>query len=172
MTFLRWPTGMDELLRPTRGILLQALIFAPTWVRHSAHRRDRMLSAAIRPLCFTSVRPLYFGSEANGTILGYVISGFAIDRTTVEQLSNATSVDALFVSRNRALAGSLPAPIESSLAAHPIAASNERPDAVTVKLGNERYLAVGRDLSARATAPLELIELKSLDAEETLDPRD
>ena len=118
-------------------------------------------------LFFTSVRPLFFGSEANGTILGYVISGFAIDRTTVEQLSNATSVDALFVSRNRALAGSLPAPIESSLAAHPIAASNERPDAVMVKLGNERYLAVGRDLSTRATAPLELIELKSLDAEET-----
>jgi signal transduction histidine kinase len=117
-------------------------------------------------LFFTSVRPLFFGSEANGTILGYVISGFAIDRTTVEQLSNATSVDALFVSRNRALAGSLPTPIESSLAAHPTFASNERPDTVTVKLGNERYLAVGRDLSTRATAPLELIELKSLDAEE------
>jgi signal transduction histidine kinase len=114
----------------------------------------------------TSVQPLYFGSEANGTILGYVISGFAIDRTTVRQLSNATSVDALFVSRNRALAGSLPAPIESSLAAHPISASNDRPDAVTVKLGNERYLAVGRDLSPRASAPLELIELKSLEAEE------
>ncbi len=117
-------------------------------------------------LFFTSVRPLFFGSAANGTILGYVISGFAIDRTTVEQLSNATSVDALFVSRNRALAGSLHAPIESSLAAHPIPTSNERPDAVTVKLGSERYLAVGRDLSTRATAPLELIELKSLDAEE------
>jgi signal transduction histidine kinase len=117
-------------------------------------------------LFFTSVRPLFFGSEANGTILGYVISGFAIDRTSVGQLSNATSVDALFVSRNRALAGSLPPPIESTLAAHPISASNERPDAMTVKLGNERYLAVGRDLSGRATAPLELIELKSMDAEE------
>ncbi len=58
-------------------------------------------------LFFTSVRPLFFGSEANGTVLGYVISGFAIDRASVGQLSNATSVDALFVSRNRALAGSL-----------------------------------------------------------------
>jgi signal transduction histidine kinase len=132
-----------------------------------------VLGASPRPyvisgnaLYATSVQPLYFGSEANGTILGYVISGFAIDRTTVRQLSDATSVDALFVSRNRALAGSLPLPIESSLAAHPISASNDRPDAVTVTLGNERYLAVGRDLSPRATAPLELIELKSLEAEE------
>lgn len=114
----------------------------------------------------TSVRPLFFGGEANGTILGYVISGFAIDRTTIGQLSNATSVDAMFVSRNRALAGSLAPSLESSLAAHPILASNDRQDAVTVKLGNQRFLAVGRDLSARASAPLELIELKSLHAEE------
>ncbi|MGO9437233.1 MAG: sensor histidine kinase [Terracidiphilus sp.] len=112
----------------------------------------------------TSVRPLLFGSEANGTILGYVISGFTIDRTAVGQLSSATSVDAIFLSRNHLLAGSLPLSIESSLAAHPIPASNDR--AATVKLGNEDYLAVGRDLSARASAPLELIELKSLDAEE------
>jgi signal transduction histidine kinase len=114
----------------------------------------------------TSVRPLFFGSAANGTILGYVISGFAIDRTTIGQLSNATSVDAMFLSRNRMLAGSLPPSFNSSLAAHPISPSNDRPDAVTVKLGNERFLAVGRDLSARASAPLELIELKSLHAEE------
>jgi signal transduction histidine kinase len=114
----------------------------------------------------TSVRPLYFGSEATGTVLGYVISGFAIDRATVGQLSNATSVDAVFVSQNRALAGSLAPVLEAGLALHPISAANGRSDAVTVKLGNERYLAVGRDLSARASAPLELIELKSLDAEE------
>jgi len=31
-----------------------------------------------------SVRPLYFGSEASGALLGYVISGFAIDRSLVD----------------------------------------------------------------------------------------
>jgi signal transduction histidine kinase len=114
----------------------------------------------------TSVRPLFFGSDANGTILGYVISGFAIDRITVGQLSKATSVDATFVSRNRSLTGSLTPELESSLGSHPISGSNDRSDAVTVKLGNERFLVVGRDLSAQASAPLELIELKSLMAEE------
>jgi signal transduction histidine kinase len=112
-----------------------------------------------------SVRPIYFGSEATGTIFGYVISGFAIDRGTVSQLSKATSVDALFVTGNRALAGSLDPALESPLAARPIRA-NEHSGAVTVTLAQERYLAVARDLSSSSSAPLELIELKSLKEQE------
>lgn len=114
----------------------------------------------------TSVRPLYFGTETNGTILGYVISGFAIDRATVGQLSNATSVDGAFLSGNRVLAGSLTSALESDLTAHPIPATSGREQAVTVTLGKEQYLAVGRDLSSRASAPLELVELKSLGEKE------
>src|ERR1035438_9769875 len=41
-----------------------------------------------------SVRPIYFGSQSEGTVLGYVISGFAIDRPAVEQLSRVTGVEA------------------------------------------------------------------------------
>lgn len=116
----------------------------------------------------TSVRPLYFGSEATGTLLGYVLSGYAIDRATVGQLSKATSVDALFVSDKRVLAGSLSQQLEPNLAAQSIPASGEHANAVTVKVGDERYLAVARDLSTSASAPLALIELKSLDQEEQL----
>jgi len=117
-------------------------------------------------LLATSVRPIYFGSEANGTILGYVISGFAIDRGILGQLSQSTGVDAMFVSKNRPLAGSLVPALELDLAAHPVPAASERLSAVTVMLANEPYLAVGRDLSASASAPLELVELKSLVQEE------
>src|SRR5579872_4305704 len=113
----------------------------------------------------TSVRPLYFGSEATGTILGYVISGFAIDRATISQLSKATSVDAAFLSGSRFLAGSLTPALESSLAARPIPPT-EGDGAVTVTLGNEPYLAVSRVLSSQASAPLELVELKSLSERE------
>lgn len=113
----------------------------------------------------TSVRPLYL-SEANGTILGYVISGFAIDRATVGQISNATSVDAVFLTGNRVLAGSLTPALESELKAHPIPATGEREQEVTAKLGAEEYLAVERDLSSQASAPLELVELKSLSERE------
>jgi signal transduction histidine kinase len=130
----------------------------------SASPRSYIISGGL--LFATSVRPLYFGSAANGTVLGYVISGFAIDRGTLGQLSKATSVDAMFVTRTRALAGSLAPALEATLAAHPVPATNEHMDAVTVTLADERYLAVSRDLSARASAPLELIELKSLAPEE------
>ena len=132
-----------------------------------------VLEASPRPyvisgncLFATSVRPLYFGSEASGTVLGYVISGFVIDRATVAQLSNATSVDAAFLSGNRVLAGSLTSALQSELTAHPVPAKGEQEQAVTVTLGNEQYLAVGRDLSSHASAPLELVELKSLDEKE------
>lgn len=109
----------------------------------------------------TSVRPLYFGSETDGTILGYVISGFAIDRGAIGQLSDATGVNAAFLSGTRVLASSMSPALEADLAARPIpGAEGERE--VTVTLGNEPYLAVVRDLSSQSTAPLVLVELKSL----------
>jgi hypothetical protein len=44
-----------------------------------------------------SVRPLYFGSEETGTLLGYVISGASIERT-VRQISSPTGAEAAFLS--------------------------------------------------------------------------
>lgn len=113
-----------------------------------------------------SVQPLYFGSPANGALLGYVISGFAIDRKSVESLSNATNVQALFRSGNMVLADSLSdgvKPVASNASYTSTETSTEPYDIV---LNGERFLAVSRDLSSRSTAPLTLIEMKSLDQEE------
>jgi signal transduction histidine kinase len=113
-----------------------------------------------------SVRPIYFGSQSEGTVLGYVISGYAIDRPAVEQLSRATGVEASFFSGGRLLASSLkPEPekqvagVEAPAAAHPV-------EPFKAVLGGGSYLAVVRVLSVNATTPLRLIELKSLDREE------
>ncbi len=54
-----------------------------------------------------SVRPIYFGNQKDGTILGYVISGFSIDRGTVGELSRTTGVEAIFKTGQRTLASSL-----------------------------------------------------------------
>lgn len=113
-----------------------------------------------------SVKPLYFGSKAEGTILGYVISGFSIDRSAVGQLSRATGIEAIFKTRQRILVSSLASTANGSLDSNRIAASQSRSEPTTVKIGSERYLAVARDLLPDASAPLELIELKSLDQEE------
>ena len=108
-----------------------------------------------------SVRPLYFGPEKDGVLLGYVISGFAIDRDIVMQISQATAVDAAFISGNRVLASTLEPSVSQELVseASPLGRASKSP--ATIGLKNERFLASMGDLSPSATAPLQLILLKS-----------
>jgi signal transduction histidine kinase len=110
-----------------------------------------------------SVQPLYFGSRTEGTLLGYVISGNAIDRHLITSLSRMTNVEAAFISRGRVLASSL-----QSAGAVEQAAPNlpQSSGPFTLVLGRERFLAVARNFTSRATAPLLLLEFESLDQEE------
>jgi signal transduction histidine kinase len=125
-----------------------------------ASRTHRYLVSGGR-LYACSVRPVYFGTEKDGVLLGYVISGFAIDRDIVRQISQATAVDAAFISESKVLAGTLEPPVTQELVvgALPFAHSSRSP--VTVELGNERFLASMGDLSPSSTAPLQLVLLKS-----------
>lgn len=110
-----------------------------------------------------SVRPLYFGSEEDGTLLGYVISGFEIGNI-VEQISRATTVEATFASSGHVLASTLALSMQTELTRRPLPREAATP--VTVKLAGEQFLAVTKDLSANASAPLQLIVLKSFDEAE------
>ena len=109
-----------------------------------------------------SIQPLYFGSQTEGALLGYVISGFAIDHKAVETLSSANNVQAAFKSGNRILASSI---VSTNV---PWGDVEKAPPSqtFTVMAGGEQFLAVSHDLSAQATGPLMLVELKSLEAEE------
>lgn len=108
-----------------------------------------------------SVRPLYFGSQNDGTLLGYVVSGYAIDRDVVEQISRATMVEASFISNGRVLASTLPPATQEALAQQPLRSSGAT--AETVQMGGEKYLAVTTDLAPHASAPLHLVVLKSFE---------
>lgn len=112
-----------------------------------------------------SLRPLYFGNEQNGTLLGYVISGLSIERT-VRQISEPAGVEATFLSGGRAVASTLSAPMQAELAARPALASAGSSDPLTVELGATHFLAATKDLSAASTAPLELVVLKSFEPAE------
>jgi len=130
----------------------------------SARNASYLVSA--RGLYGCSVHPLYFGARSDGTLLGYVMSGFAVDRSAVEALSRATQVEAVFLSGDRILANSLaPADKAGKMQA---SASIPAGDAGTFPMafGGERYLAVSHDLSTKATAPLKLVEFESLEPEE------
>jgi signal transduction histidine kinase len=107
-----------------------------------------------------SLRPLYFGSDEDGTLLGYVISGVSIERT-VRQISQPTGVDATFLSNGQIVASTLEPSIQPSLTTQPLLLSGTPRAPATVKLGDARFLAATEDLSATATSPLQLVVLKS-----------
>ena len=60
-------------------------------------------------------RPLYFGSEQEGTLLGYVVSGVSIERT-VREISQPTGVEAAFLSGDQIVASTLDPAVQASLA--------------------------------------------------------
>jgi len=113
-----------------------------------------------------SVRPLYFGRKEDGTLLGYVISGFVIDRAIVSQISQATDVEAAFISGGRVVASTLPVSASKELTSGFLPDSQPRAAPSTIEIGHERYLAATEDLSAGSSAPLQLAVLKSFDQAE------
>lgn len=111
-----------------------------------------------------SIRPLYFGSDRHGTLLGYVISGNSIERT-VRQITGPTGVEATFVSDGQVLASTLSNPDRAILSTRRIQASTPQSPSI-ITLQNTRYLAATEDLSREATSPLQLVLLKSFEPAE------
>lgn len=112
-----------------------------------------------------SVRPLYFGNDQDGTLLGYVISGVSIERT-VRQISQPTGVEATFLSSGRIVASTLAPSVQSSLTSQPSLLSGLARAPAMVKLVDARFLAVTEDLSASASSPLQLVVLKAVEPAE------
>ena len=112
-----------------------------------------------------SVRPLYFGSDEDGTLLGYVVSGVSIERT-VRQISQPTGVEATFLSGEQIVASTLSPSLQATLAKQPLLFLGRSRAPATVKLGNARFLASTEDLSATATSSLRLVLLKSFEPAE------
>ena len=112
-----------------------------------------------------SLRPLYFGSDEDGTVLGYVISGVSIERT-VRQISHPAGVEATFLSSGKIVASTLTPSLQRSFAMLPSSLSGNPLVPVKVKLGDTPFLAATEDLSTTASSPLQLVVLKSLEPAE------
>ena len=113
-------------------------------------------------------RPIHFGSDEEGTLLGNVVSGVSIERT-VREISQPAGVEAVFHSQGKIVASTLGPNVLDSLArqSQSLAAPAGTPAIVT--LGSTRFLSSTEDLTADATAPLHLIVMKSLEpAERTI----
>jgi signal transduction histidine kinase len=112
-----------------------------------------------------SVRPLFFGSDENGTLLGYVVSGVSIERT-VPEISQPSGVEATFLSGGQIVASTLDPSVREGLVTQPLPPSGTAHAPSTVILGSARYLVATEDLTAASTSPLQLVVLKSLEPAE------
>jgi signal transduction histidine kinase len=110
-----------------------------------------------------SVRPLYFGSETNGTLLGYVISGDAIDHRFLHQVSLGAGAEAAFVSAGRVVESTLPVDRQRELGKQLKGFSQQDRQATPITIAGERYLASSEDMSAWSGQPLRLVVMKSFD---------
>ncbi len=101
--------------------------------------------------------PVYFGSPASGTLLGYAVSGDLIDTAYQMRLSGKAGAQVAFVSRGVTLASSLALPQTTQIAIRNTPVGTE-----ALTIDGQRNLALSRDLSSQATQPLLLVFLKSL----------
>ena len=110
-----------------------------------------------------SVRPLYFGSPANGARLGYVISGYAIDRGFLREVGRGAGAEAAFFSGNAVAVSTLSNEKQNSL--QEMAGSLQPYGSSAIAMvGRERYLTASKDLTGGAGTPLRLVVMKSFDA--------
>lgn len=135
-------------------------------LQHLLTFRKANFLVSSRGLFGCSVQPLYFGSQTEGALLGYVISGFAIDHESVVELGVTTDVKAVFRSGDRVLVGTLPQMSVTQMQAMEPQGSTSPGPLGTLVVSGEHFLAASHDLSSRSTAPLTLVEMKSLDQEE------
>jgi signal transduction histidine kinase len=108
-----------------------------------------------------SVRPLFFGTQASGTLLGYVISGYAVDHDFLVEVGRGAGVEAAFIAGKDIVVSTLPAERQEALkekTARPAEGGE-----MIIREGRERFLATSKDLTGEASAPLRLVVMKSFD---------
>ena len=110
-----------------------------------------------------SMRPLYFGSPANGVLLGYVISGYTIDRGFLREVGRGAGAEATFFSGNTVAVSTLSSEMQYTL--RDMARTLQKDDSTAIAMvGQERYLTASKDLTSGAGTPLRLVVMKSFDA--------
>ena len=110
-----------------------------------------------------AVQPLYFGAEASGTRLGYVLLGFAVDRRLAEEVSQATSAEVIFYANRTMVATTLDDRYKAESVQRIddlLASGTEEAD---TWFGRERFVHAAVLLSGTSEPRVQLVVLKSYD---------
>jgi signal transduction histidine kinase len=148
----RGPALDDALV--SRGV--QACMAAP-------NSEEPCLIAFGPSLYELSIRPLYFGSPANDSQLGYVIIGYAIDHQVAQEVSDAAAADVAFLIDGNVSATTLPPARLSDLRVRSQVLNGATGTPQKIQLDREAYLAASSSLSTPGQGRVEIVVLKSYD---------
>jgi len=110
-----------------------------------------------------SQHPLYFGSESQGSQLGTVIIGYAIDDHVVQEVREASSADVVFYVDKSIASSSLDSKHNAAFLHHLDWLSKASVRGLDIQLGQEHYLATRLPLSDTGHMDIQLVVLKSFD---------
>lgn len=108
-------------------------------------------------------RALTFGSGEQGTGLGYVTIGYALDEKVAREVSEAAAADVEFVVDGRIVAGTLPPALRQELSQSQAELLRRPMESREMRLNGERYLASSVQLQpeTQAGGAIELVVVKS-----------
>jgi signal transduction histidine kinase len=119
-----------------------------------------------RRLFEISTQPLVFGGKDEGSQLGFVAVGYAVDERVARQVSDAAAAEVTFTVGSDIVASTLPPALESQLASQAGDLLNSPTENRNIQLGKENYLAASVPLGAPGlqnpvVAAPQLVVLKS-----------
>jgi signal transduction histidine kinase len=107
--------------------------------------------------------PLYFGSPTEGSLLGYVAIGYAIDNQVAREVGEAAAAQVVFPADEAIVGSTLDANKMKEFLQREPGLLNTKVDGADVRLGNERYVEATRRLSEVDSPQVRLVVLKSYD---------
>jgi signal transduction histidine kinase len=106
-------------------------------------------------------KPLYFGSAAEGSLLGYVAIGYAIDNQVAREVGEAAAAEVVFAVDDAIVASTLdPNRIKEFMLRD---LPHETLDGADIRLGRERFIEASPLLSRADSPRVRLVVLKSYD---------
>lgn len=109
------------------------------------------------------VQPIYRGSRAEGTLLGFLVIGYEINDHLAGEVSKVAGSQVAFSYGNEVVASTLPAEQRSAPSIQNLIAGTSQPDARDIEIGKERFLATSLLLSTSPSTPVRLSVLGSYD---------
>lgn len=126
---------------------------------------DSVLLALDHRLYEMSIQPLVFGTKDQGSQLGFVAVGYAVDESVAREVSEAAAADVTFAVGPDIVASTLQPGLQQQLVAHISELLHSPTESRNIQLGKEDYLAASvplgqPGLQEGAAAP-QLVVLKS-----------